>query len=134
MDLDNPINREALYILPGVTEEGAPNTFAITATNLGFDIYGFGPNEYRIFDGTTLRLNEVSLGYELPQSLLNNTPFGSVNVKVSGQNLWYEAFGFPENTNFDTNANSTGVGNGQGVDFIAGPSTRRFGVTLGATF
>jgi len=144
IETDNPIDREALYVLPGRVRQfdasGAPNgtipnTTQITATNLGFNIYGVGAaNETAIYDGTTLRLNEVSLSYAMPKKFIDNTPFGSITLKASGFNMWFKAFNFPEAVNFDTNSLSTGVGNGLGIDFITGPSVRRYGLSLKATF
>ena len=101
VDTDDPINREALYILPGVVQvEGEDGVYAdnktmITATDIGFDNYGFGPNEFRMFDGTTLRLNDISLEYALPSAILERTPFGRISVAVSGFNLWYRFFRVP---------------------------------------
>lgn len=135
VDLDNPVDREALYVLPGVKQDGTPNDIQITGTNLGFDVYGIGgANEFWIFDGTTIRLNEVSLGYSVPGKFLDKTPFGSLTFTVSGFNVWYKAVNFPDDIRFDTNSLSTGVGNGLGIDFITGPSVRRYGFSLKATF
>ena len=135
VDSDEPICRECNYILPGVNQAGAPNNVAITATNLGFDTYfAGGVNELNIFDGSTIRLQEVSLGYSFPKKILDRTPFGSLSFSLSGLNLWYKALNFDSDLRYDTNASSTGVGNGQGIDFITGPSTRRYGVTVKATF
>ena len=135
VDSDEPICRECNYILPGVNQAGAPNNVAITATNLGFDTYfAGGINELNIFDGSTIRLQEVSLGYSFPKKILDRTPFGSLSFSLSGLNLWYKALNFDSDLRYDTNASSTGVGNGQGIDFITGPSTRRYGVTVKATF
>lgn len=132
--VDNGICRECNYILPGVTQTGEVNNVAITATNLGFDTYLSGANELNIFDGTTLRLQEVTLGYALTAKQLKKLPFGSLSLNISGSNLWYKAFNFPKNINYDTNASSTGVGNGQGIDYITGPSSRRIGFSIKATF
>lgn len=143
VDRDDPLNREALYVLPGVVQQfnddgqvtgSTPNTTQVTATNVGFDTYGFGANEFKMFDGSTLRLNELAVGYKMPSKFLNNTPFGSISLKASGFNLWYKAFNFPEDVRFDTNSLSTGVGNGLGIDFITGPSVRRYGFSIQATF
>lgn len=132
--VDNGICRECSYILPGVTQTGEVNNVAITSTNLGFDAYLDGANELNIFDGTTLRLQEVNLGYALNAKQLKQLPFGSLTFNVTGSNLWYKAFNFPKNINYDTNASSTGVGNGQGIDYITGPSSRRIGFSIKATF
>jgi hypothetical protein len=55
-------------------------------------------------------------------------------MSISGNNLWYKALNFHGDLNYDTNASSTGVGNGQGIDFITGPSARRYGFSIKATF
>ena len=129
------IDREATYILPGVLENGEPNNIQVTATNVGFDTIGFSAgNDLQIYDGSTLRLNELSIGYAMPQKWLDKTPFGKLSFTLSGNNLWYKAFNFPEDVRFDTNTLSTGVGNGQGIDFITGPSSRRYGLSVNATF
>jgi len=135
VDADDPIDRESNYILPGVFADGTPNNVAITSTEFGFNTFLAGNiNEINIFDGSTIRLQEASLGYSLPKNLLKDTPFGSLSFTLSGSNLWYKAVNFPDNINYDTNASSTGVGNGQGIDFITGPSTRRYGFTVRASF
>ena len=136
VDFNDPIDRESQIILPGVkASDGTPNDVAITATEYGFNtFFGGNLNEINIFDGTTIRLQEASLGYSMPTRLLKDTPFGSLIFTVSGQNLWYDAVNFPDNVRYDTNSSSTGVGNGQGVDFFTGPSARRYGFTVKATF
>ncbi|MEM9001153.1 MAG: SusC/RagA family TonB-linked outer membrane protein [Bacteroidota bacterium] len=135
VDADNAIDREANYVLPGVFADGTPNNVAITSTELGFNTFFAGNiNELNIFDGSTIRLQEASLGYSLPKKLLDKTPFGSMSLTLSGTNLWYKAVNFPDNVKYDTNASSTGVGNGQGIDFFTGPSVRRYGLTIKATF
>ena len=134
MDYDDPICRECNFIVPGVFANGQPNNVAITATNLGFDTYFSTANEFAIFDGSTIRLQEVSLSYALPQKFLDKTPLGSLSFTLSGLNLWFDAINFDDDTNFDTNSSSTGVGNGQGIDFISGPSSRRYGFSVKASF
>lgn len=135
VDPDNPIDRESNYILPGVFADGSPNNVAITATEFGFNtFFGGDINEVNVFDGTTIRLQEASLGYSIPKKMLEKTPFGSLSLTLSGSNLWYKAVNFPDDVRYDTNSSSTGVGNGQGIDFFTGPSTRRYGLTVRASF
>lgn len=129
------IDREATYFLPGVLENGDPNNIQVTASNVGFDTIGFSEgNDIQIYDGSTLRLNEISIGYAMPRKWLDKTPFGKLSFTLSGNNIWYKAFNFPEDVRFDTNTLSTGVGNGQGIDYITGPSSRRYGLSINATF
>ena len=132
---DTPINRESNFILPGVNQDGQPNNIAISATELGFSTYiNSGINEFSIYDGTTIRLQEISLGYNMPKKYMEKTPFSSLSFTLAGFNLWYRAVNFDKDLNYDTNSSSTGVGNGQGIDFITGPSTRRFGLSVKAVF
>lgn len=93
-----------------------------------------GINEGSVFDATVFRLREIALGYELPKSFLGKTPFGSAFISVTGRNLWYSAPNFPKYTNFDPEVSSLGVGNSQGYDNLAVPTTRRFGVNLKCSF
>ena len=94
----------------------------------------FGPDELGVFDGTVLRLQELSLGYTLPSKFLDKTPFGAVSVNFTGYNLWFDAFNIPDGTNFDPNVAGLGVGNGRGFDFLNGPSSRRYGMSIKASF
>ncbi|RPG36951.1 MAG: SusC/RagA family TonB-linked outer membrane protein [Muricauda sp. TMED12] len=134
VDADRPLDREKTYVLPGVKQDGSPNDIQLTTTRIYFNNLGFGSNEFSIYDGSTIRLSEVSLGYSLPKKFLDKTPFGNLSFTLSGSNLWFKALNMPHNVNFDTNTLSTGVGNGQGIDFISGPSARRYGLTVKATF
>lgn len=128
-------NRRETFILPGVSQStGQPNTLQINNSGFYFDNVLFGPSELQIYDATTIRLQEVSLSYSLPNRFLDKTPFGSLSITASGFNLWYDAVNTPDGTNFDPNVAGTGVGNGQGFDFLNGPSSRRYGLSLKATF
>ena len=127
-------DRAQTFLFPGVKADGTPNDIQITAVDVGFNnLYFFG-DEGRIYDGTTIRLQEVSLSYSLPQKLISKTPFKGISLAVSGSNLWYKAFNFPKGLNFDTDNLGLGVGNGLGFEFLTGPSARRIGGTLKLTF
>ena len=65
--------------------------------------------------------------------MLDRTPFGSLSITASGQNLWYEAYNVPSGTNFDPGV-ALGVGNSRGFEFINGPSGKRYGISVKATF
>ncbi len=132
---DTDFDRTQTYVLDGVDGEGNPNRQMITATNLGFSTFVGGPDEVFIYDGTTVRLREISLGYSLPASVLENTPFGSVSFNLIGNNLWFRALNFPEHINFDTDVTSLNAGgNGLGFDFLTGPTARRYGAAIKLTF
>ncbi|MFN3841554.1 MAG: SusC/RagA family TonB-linked outer membrane protein, partial [Cyclobacteriaceae bacterium] len=127
---DTDFDRDQSMILPGVLQDGTPNNIQTSISTGFFNNIGFGPSEVSIFDGTTIRLREVSLGYSLPKSLLSKTPIKGASITFLGQNLWYRAVNFPKYVNFDTDVLSTGVSNGLGLELITGPSSRRYGVSL----
>ena len=47
-------------------------------------------------NGTTIRLREISLGYQFTGELLNKIPFKTLSLNLSGSNLWYKAVNFPD--------------------------------------
>lgn len=132
--VEDTVDRLSTFILPGVKQDGTPNNIQINNSDYYFSNIAFGPEELQIYDGSILRLREISLGYSLPKKILENTPFGSLSLTASGQNLWFKAFGVPDSTNFDTESLGIGVGNGLGFEFLNGPSSRRYGLSLKATF
>ncbi|MFN3851646.1 MAG: SusC/RagA family TonB-linked outer membrane protein [Spirosomataceae bacterium] len=132
--LSNGYDRAQTFIFPGVKADGQPNDIQVTASDVGFNnVYFFG-DEGRIFDGSTIRLQEVALSYSLPKSLFGKLPFKGASLTLSGNNLWYKALHIPPGLNFDTDNLGLGVGNGLGFEFLTGPSPRRLGGTLKLTF
>jgi outer membrane receptor protein involved in Fe transport len=140
---DPVADRELTFIMPGVRQDGnnadgtpkyIPNDYQISAADYFFSGYQGATDEPNIFDGSMIRLREVSLAYQLPNSLMAKTPFKRASFAISGTNLWFEALNFPPNMNFDVDVLGTGVGNGLGFDFVTGPSSKRVGGTLTLTF
>lgn len=99
----------------------------------GEDYYStveWGIAESKIFDKTLLRLKEVVISYDMPQSWFSNTFISSISVFATGRNLalWTD---YP---NFDPES-STAEGNGIGAfEYVSLPNTRSFGGGLKITF
>lgn len=157
---NGPRGREVSFVIPGV--QGNPTTQQVTLNGEGnaipntaqlhandwwfINTFGSaGAQEFSVFDATTIRLREISLGYDLPKAWLSKTPFGSASITLTGRNLWFKAVNFPDDLNFDPETNSLGAGNveglspfqsgnAQGVDLGIIPTTRRYGVNLRFTF
>jgi outer membrane receptor protein involved in Fe transport len=130
-------DREDTYIVPGVGPDGNPNNVQINNSDYYFANILFtsgGANDLQIYDATTIRLQEASLSYSLPGKFLDKTPFGALSFTVSGQNLWYRAVNTPKGARFDPNTSGLGVSNGAGFDYINGPSSRRYGFSVKASF
>lgn len=131
--LINPDRREP-FILPGVLADGSPNRKQLDNSSFYFDNVLFGPSELRIYDASVIRLKELSLSYNMPKKWLDKTPFGNLSITAAGYNLWYDAYNTPDRANFDPNVAGIGVGNGRGFDYLNGPSARRYGLSVKATF
>jgi TonB-linked SusC/RagA family outer membrane protein len=128
-------DRENTFILPGVRQStGEPNNIQINNSTYFFNNILFGPTETRIYDASVIRLQEVSLGYNFPKKFLDKTPFGALSITAQGFNLWFDAYNIPDGANFDPNVQGVGIGNGRGFDFMNGPSSRRYGVSIKASF
>ncbi|QKZ11137.1 SusC/RagA family TonB-linked outer membrane protein [Spirosoma sp. KUDC1026] len=132
--LERGVDRAQTLVIPGVKlADGTPNNIQITSSDFYFNNYYFFGDEGRIYDGSTVRLQEVSLSYQLPKRVIGKM-FKSASVSLTGNNLWYRALYFPKGLNFDTDNLGLGVGNGLGFEFLTGPSSRRIGGTLKLTF
>ncbi len=133
---DTEFDRARPVILPGVLANGQPNNIQISATQAYFNnnLPGGAPAESAIYDATNVRLREASFTYVLPAKFFTHTPIGSISISASGTNLIYYAPNFPKYTHFDPEASGLGVGNGKGLEFLTGPSARRFGGSVRVTF
>ena len=145
-------DREGMRVIPGVLgdpqtykalldESGKTikNTIPMTAFQSHFSSgYGaYGADETNIYDITTIRLREVSLGYNVPKAFLKKAiPFiGGLRVSLSGRNLWFKSPNMLTGLNFDPEVLSNFAdSNVQGFDLGAAPSTRRFGANLSVSF
>ena len=123
-------------ILPGVLEDGTPNNIPMPASGVFFGntIIGGGPDDVGIFDGTRLRLREVSLSYSVPKSILGKTSIAGISFSIVGNNLWFRSFNTPKSSKVDPDRTAFGTGNGLGFDFLGGPSARRMGGNVKVTF
>jgi TonB-dependent SusC/RagA subfamily outer membrane receptor len=143
-------DREALRVVPGVYGDPATytaeldengnkikNTTAITAFDSHFSNgWGaYGADETNVYDGTVIRLREISLGYSIPKSILAKTPFGTARLSVSGRNLWWNAPNVLEGLNLDPEfLSEASDSNIQGFEYGATPTTKRYGFNLSLTF
>jgi TonB-linked SusC/RagA family outer membrane protein len=136
-------SRELPHILPGViavTTDAAtgvvtssrPNNIQISSQAYWQGLGGLG-SEAGIFDATVYRFRELSLSYSLPKKWYQGTPITSINVGVSGRNLWFFAPGSPSDPEVNTQGAANGGGT-QGIDQNGAPNTRNFGGNLRIVF
>jgi len=136
LSADTDFDRILPLILPGVKTDGTPNDVQISASQTYFNNLSgfFGTADIITYDATMIRLREASLSYSLPSSVLAKSPFGSLSITLSGQNLWYNAPNFPKFVNFDPETSSLGVSNVRGLEYLSGPTSKRYGVSVRVTF
>lgn len=130
------VNRDMPRILPGVIANGdgtyRPNNIQISAQAYWQGLGGLG-SEAGIFDATVYRFRELSLSYALPKKWYQGTPITSINLGVSGRNLWFYAPGSPSDPELNTQGAANGGGT-QGIDQNGAPNTRNFGGNLRIVF
>ncbi|MBC7399702.1 MAG: SusC/RagA family TonB-linked outer membrane protein [Mucilaginibacter sp.] len=122
------IDREQPRILPGVIQQ-ADGTFKPNNIQIAAQTYwqSFGTQtDVSVFDATTYRLRELSLGYTIPKSMLGRLPFGNITFSLIGRNLFYKA----PNSPIDPEVNTAGASNIRGLELQSAPNSRSYGFNL----
>jgi TonB-linked SusC/RagA family outer membrane protein len=107
------------------------------------DKYTFHPYTYytsviqsaqgqNIIDASYVKLQEMSLSYQIPESLLKRTAFGAASIGIFGSNLFI--WTPDENQYADPEQTAGGASNLQGFDYTSRPSLRNYGARLSITF
>ena len=115
-------------VAEGINPEGEVNTLAVNPQEYFSRIAKAG-EEY-VYDGTNLRLRELTVGYNMPRRILDKTPFSDIRISLWGRNLWmiYSHIpGYDPESSFST-------GNGEGIELSSFPSTRSFGINVKFSF
>ena len=122
-------NREAGVILPGVREDGTPNNIKLDAPTWGAMYYDV-VDALNVFDASYIKLRDITIGYELPKSIIGKTLEG-VRISAFARNLF--AWNL-SNKGIDPENVSTGSGNLQGIEGGNLPSTRMYGFNINFKF
>ena len=126
------------YVYDGVLESGETNTQAVDFANpangtggIKWRRNGFlGLAEDNIEDGGWVRLRELTLAYNLPQSWLEEIHFEGATIGLSGRNLWL----MTDYTGVDPETNLRGDSNDTGWDYFNLPNTRSYSVSINLKF
>jgi TonB-linked SusC/RagA family outer membrane protein len=127
--------RESGIVAEGVIDNGdgtyTPNTQNVAASNYYSHVYKRSNEESSMFDATYVKLREVRLGYNFPRKLLEKTPIQAASIALVGRNLAL----WTENPHVDPETISfSGATIVPGVEDMALPSTRSFGLNLNVQF
>ena len=124
-------NRDEPTVFEGVLPDGSANTQEVVP---GQDYYR---NVYRrvaehfVEDASYIKLRNAQFTYNLPGTVLRNTPLrsGSIGVGVSNILLWTPFDGFdPESRQFDANSNT------QGFQGLRTPAVETYSLKLNLSF
>jgi len=135
-------NRNETKVFDGVLANGTPNTKAVfLGQGKGPDGAEYGNGYYRnvyrgisenfIEDASWVRLRSVRLAYNLPTSLLEKSLFRSIQLSVTGNNLWLAT----KYSGYDPETSSNNSGsNVNGFSGFTYPAVRSFLFTLNVGF
>ena len=136
-------NERNRFIVPNSVNENTDGTFSENTTPISYDnITGYysssnNPSteaENHIIDKSFIRLRDMSLSYNFPQSIIGNTGLNSLSVSLYGRNLFLwtpdeNPYVDPEVTTFGGNDIETEFG-----EFAANPAQRTYGLALKMSF
>ncbi|GHU08593.1 SusC/RagA family TonB-linked outer membrane protein [Alphaproteobacteria bacterium] len=129
--IPNSVNNIGTAEAPVYVENTTP-----VASDQVYQYWGDGGTDMGSFvlvDKSFIRLRTISLGYDLPRSLLKNTFLENVRLSVFGNNLFIWT---PKSNNL-IDPEGTSFGNdlrGKYGEYITNPSTRKFGFNLMVKF
>lgn len=123
-------NREDRIVAGVKDSDGKANDIVVSGQDYFRRINGI--LESVIQDGTYIKLRNLSVGYELPKSLLGKSVIRSAALIVTGRNLWIYS---PHFTGADPEVSSFGSSNGsQGLYSFSTPTSRSINFTLRVGF
>ena len=135
--VETAVNNRTPFIDPGVIRNAdgtyRPNDVPVASVQQYWSQLDNSVSpETNTFDGSYTKLREVRIAYNLPRTLVNRTPFGSIAFGVEGRNLWIIHSNVPH---IDPEANVLGTGLiGEGLERGSIPSSRSIGANLRFTF
>ncbi|CAL1521491.1 SusC/RagA family TonB-linked outer membrane protein [Chitinophaga sp. MM2321] len=123
--------RENGIVVPGVTEDGHPNTTNISAQD-HFNYNGGNViSKANLYDASYIYLREAKFGYNLPESWYKKIGAQQARISLYGRNLWLIKSNAP---NVDPSNILNSASNVQGIEGGALPSLRSYGINLNVSF
>jgi TonB-linked SusC/RagA family outer membrane protein len=123
--------RENGFTVSGVDASGAAFTTAIAPDRIeDYWRRTYEIAEESIYDVNYLRLRQMSIGYNIPRKILENTFIKTASVSVIGRNLFFFSNSV-ENVDPESGYN---VSNSQGLEWFGMPIPRTVGVNVNLKF
>lgn len=139
--LDYSTDRNSVVVFDGVQENGSPNDEQVwLGQGIGPDGENYGAGFYRnhfrgmsenfVRDASFVKLRNITLGYALPSTLLDNSPFTGVEFSVAANNIIL----FTPWNGYDPESFSAGAsGNATAFTGLGHPGVRSLLFTLNVT-
>jgi TonB-linked SusC/RagA family outer membrane protein len=124
--------REGGVVGPGVTQTGEANTQSVPA-RVYYQAISTGANhitEEFVYDASFIKLRSLSIGYNIPKSILGNAFIKGASISLVGRNLATLLKHTP-NIDPESNLNST---NAQGLELSGFPQMRSYGFNVNLKF
>ncbi|HEY9260531.1 SusC/RagA family TonB-linked outer membrane protein [Chitinophaga sp.] len=118
-------------LIDGVKADGSANDIIISAANYYNSRYGAFGTEDAVYDNNYIRLGEVSLAYQLPQSLCRKLSVQNLTFSLIARNVAYLYKSLPNvvpNSGLGTDAVNSNF------EYTAFPSTRNLGGSIKVNF
>ncbi|OCA70758.1 hypothetical protein BBI01_12520 [Chryseobacterium artocarpi] len=140
-DLGNPIRNSLAdgggVILPGVKADGTPNDIRADFTDSA-NPYGYtggsggteAPEKMHVYDGSFVKLRNVTISYRLPKETFGNSFIESMTLSLIGRNLWI----IHKNTPYTDPEAGMSAGNAMGFQNGAHPAFREIGASVKVEF
>lgn len=126
---ETAIDREQPRTLPGVILDGTgkyvPNNIQVSAQTYWQTLGGL-QSEFNVYDATVFRLRDISIGYDVPASVIKNLKINGIRFSIFANNVFYVA----PNAIIDPAVNTQGAGNIRGLELQSAPSARTVGASL----
>jgi len=137
-ELGNPLRSAASafnggggILRQGVDATGKPNTVRASANFYGAYGYRYSPPAGFVYDGSFVKLREVSLGFTFPKTMVDKMKiFKDIQFTLVGRNLWI----IDKNLPYSDPEETYGAGNLQGYQGNAYPANRTIAANFKFTF
>lgn len=136
-ELGNPVRNTLAngggVILPGVNEDGTPNTTRTPSPEVAGSIYGYNTNPQKafVYDASYVKLREVSLTYSFPKEFITKVGLNDLRLSLVGSNLWIISKNLPD-ADPESGISSGNLSSGYSGGSL--PTTRNIGCNLTLKF
>ncbi|MNX20983.1 TonB-dependent Receptor Plug Domain protein [compost metagenome] len=136
-ELGNPVRNTLAngggVILPGVNEDGTPNTTRTPSPEVAGSIYGYNNNPQKafVYDASYVKLREVNITYSFPKQFIAKAGLNDLRLSLVGSNLWIISKNLPD-ADPESGISSGNLSSGYSGGSL--PTTRNIGCNLTLKF